>query len=151
MNKLLNLLLVSAFGMSAVFIAACTFGQSRTVNGSQVVNDSQAVIVEDEVTGTADEADSEAQSRAKTIKVTVSSSGFAPEQVRVKKGQPVRLAFYRKDADNCGGEVVFPKLNIKRALPVGKTVTVRVTPANTGELGFTCGMNMMRGKIVVTD
>ncbi len=83
--------------------------------------------------------------------MTVSRRGFTPEQVSVKKGQPVRLEFYRTDADNCGGEVVFPKLNIKSSLPVGKTVTVRFTPANTAELVFACGMNMMRGKIVVTD
>ena len=145
------MLLVAAFGLSAIFIAACATGQMAAINNDQTVNDSQAVIVEDVVTNTADEAKSETESLAKTIKVIVSSGGFSPEQISVKIGQPVKLAFFRKDADNCGGEVFFPKLNIKRKLPVGKTVTVGFTPKNSGEIAFACGMNMMRGKVVVID
>ncbi len=142
MNKLLNVLLVAVFALSAVFLAACAFGQPAVANNNQAVN------AGDE---TADMGESEAENPAKTIKVSVLRSGFAPESIKVKKGQPVKLAFYRKDADNCGGEVVFPKLNIKKELPVGKTVLVAFTPQESGELAFTCGMNMMRGKIVVTD
>ncbi|HEX8268157.1 MAG TPA: cupredoxin domain-containing protein [Pyrinomonadaceae bacterium] len=82
------------------------------------------------------------------IKITVSTS-YEPKSIAVKKGQPVKLAFYRKDDKNCGGEVVFPKLDIKRELPVGETVMVEFTPQETGDLAFTCGMNMMRGKILV--
>jgi plastocyanin domain-containing protein len=84
------------------------------------------------------------------VKITVSTS-YEPKSIAVKTGQPVKLAFYRKDDKNCGGEVVFPKLNIKRELPVGETVLVEFTPQETGDLAFTCGMNMMRGKIVVGD
>ncbi len=86
---------------------------------------------------------------ADAIKVTVSGKGYEPSQIRVKKGQPVKLAFLRTDANNCGGTVVFPALNIKRELPVGQTVIVEVTPKETGELAFACGMNMMRGALVV--
>jgi plastocyanin domain-containing protein len=82
------------------------------------------------------------------IKITVSTS-YEPKSIAVKKGQPVRLDFYRKDDKNCGGEVVFPKLGIKKELPVGETVSVEFTPQETGDLAFTCGMNMMRGKILV--
>ena len=79
------------------------------------------------------EGESEAENLAKTIKVTVSRGGFAPESIEVKKGQPVKLAFFRADSDNCGGEVVFPKLNIKKELPIGKTVLVAFTPTDSGE------------------
>jgi plastocyanin domain-containing protein len=82
-------------------------------------------------------------------KITVSSGGYEPKSITVKKGQPVKLAFYRQDAKNCGGEVVFPNLDLKKELPVGETVSVEFTPQETGELAFTCGMNMMRGKILV--
>ena len=83
------------------------------------------------------------------IKVTLSSGGYEPSEIRVEKGKPVKLAFYRKDADNCGGEVVFSKLNIKKKLPVGETVLVEFTPTESGELGFACGMNMYKGKVMV--
>jgi len=85
------------------------------------------------------------------IKITVSGDGYTPASIPVKKGQPVKLAFYRADADNCGGEVVFSKQNIRKKLPVGETVTVEFTPTEAGEIGFACGMDMMRGKLVVSE
>ena len=83
------------------------------------------------------------------IKITVSSKGYEPSSFNVKKGQPVKLAFNRLDANNCGGEVIFPKLKIRKALPVGETVIVEFTPTDSGELAFSCGMGMMHGKVVV--
>lgn len=88
---------------------------------------------------------------AEATKITVSSNGYEPASVTVKKGQPVRLAFYRADADNCGGEVVFAKQNIKKKLAVGETVLVEFMPTASGEIAFACGMNMLRGKVVVTE
>lgn len=85
------------------------------------------------------------------IKVTVSGDGYEPASIPVKKGQPVKLAFYRADVDNCGGEVVFSKQNIKKKLPVGETVLVEFTPTDAGEIAFTCGMNMYKGKLVVSE
>jgi len=69
----------------------------------------------------------------------------------VKKGQPVKLAFTRTDANNCGGEVVFAKQNIKKKLPVGEIVTVEFTPQEAGEIAFTCGMEMYKGKVIVAE
>lgn len=83
--------------------------------------------------------------------ITVSSDGYEPQSVSVKKGQPVKLAFYRADADNCGGEVVFTKQNIMKKLAVGETVVVEFTPTEAGEIAFACGMDMLRGKVIVTD
>ena len=86
---------------------------------------------------------------ADAIRVTVSEAGYEPSRIEVERGRPVKLAFYRKDANNCGGEVVFPSLNVRRELPVGKTTIVEVTPKDSGELAFVCGMNMLRGALVV--
>ncbi|MCY7346161.1 MAG: cupredoxin domain-containing protein [Pyrinomonadaceae bacterium] len=85
------------------------------------------------------------------VKVTVSSDGYEPASIKVKKGQPVKLAFTRTDANNCGGEVVFAKQNIRKKLPVGETVLVEFSPTEAGEINFACGMNMMRGKLVVSE
>ena len=88
---------------------------------------------------------------ADAIKVTLSSKGYEPARIEAKKGQPIKLAFYRADAENCGGEVVFPSQGIRKKLPVGQTTVVEVTPKETGELAFTCGMGMLRGALVVAD
>ncbi|MBA3440694.1 MAG: cupredoxin domain-containing protein, partial [Pyrinomonadaceae bacterium] len=83
------------------------------------------------------------------IKVSVSSAGYTPSRIEVQKGKPIKLAFYRSDGENCGDEVVFPALNLRKKLPVGETTVVEVTPAESGELAFTCGMKMFRGTLVV--
>lgn len=83
------------------------------------------------------------------IKITVSNNGFEPSEIKVEKGKSAKLAFYRADANNCGGEVVFPKLNIKKQLPVGETVLVEINPQESGEISFACGMGMMEGKVLV--
>lgn len=88
---------------------------------------------------------------AGATKVTVSSKGYEPSSISVVKGQPVKLAFYRADAQNCGGELVFAKHNIRKKLAVGETVLVEFTPTEAGELAFACGMDMLRGKVIVTE
>lgn len=88
---------------------------------------------------------------AGATKIVVSASGYEPSSVAVKKGQPVKLAFYRPDAAGCGGEVVFPKREIRKHLPAGETVLVEFTPTEAGEIAFSCGMDMLRGKVVVSE
>ncbi len=88
---------------------------------------------------------------AGATKITVSSNGYEPSSVSFFKGQPVKLAFYRADSENCGGEVVFAKQNIRKKLPVGETVLVEFTPTEAGEIAFACGMDMLRGKLVVVE
>ena len=85
---------------------------------------------------------------ADAVKVTVSSNGYEPSEIKTEKGKLVKLAFYRADANNCGGEIVFSKMNLRKKLPVGETVVVEFTPTETGEIGFACGMNMMKGKVI---
>lgn len=86
---------------------------------------------------------------AGAIKVTVSKNGYEPAEIKLEKGKPAKIAFYRSDAENCGGEVVFSKLNITKKLPVGETVLVEFTPPDSGEISFACGMDMMKGKVLV--
>lgn len=85
----------------------------------------------------------------KTVRVTVNKNGFSPSSVNVEEGFPLTLIFKRTTKEGCGNRVVFPSLNITRDLPVGKNVTVKFTPDNTGEIAFTCGMGMYKGKILV--
>jgi plastocyanin domain-containing protein len=49
----------------------------------------------------------------------------------------------------CGTEVVFPALGIRRPLPLNEPVVIEFTPKSFGEIAFVCGMNMLRGTVVV--
>jgi len=83
------------------------------------------------------------------IEVLVNAGGYAPPRIEAQQGKPVKLAFLRQDAANCGGTVRFPDLDLEYSLPVGKPVIVELTPTRTGELAFTCGMGMLKGILLV--
>jgi len=44
---------------------------------------------------------------------------------------------------------VLPDFNIRRALPLNQPVVVSFTPTDRGSFTFVCGMNMMRGQLIV--
>lgn len=77
--------------------------------------------------------------------------GYDPDVLVVEKGRPVRVDFYRDETASCSDTVVFGDFGIARPLPAFKTTTVEFTPERAGEYTFTCGMNMMRGKLIVED
>jgi len=83
------------------------------------------------------------------IPVQVSAAGFTPARLEVAAGRPVKLAFSRPDAQNCGGTVRFPAIGLTKTLPPGQITLVEFIPPKSGTLAFTCGMGMMRGAIVI--
>ena len=90
-----------------------------------------------------------APSAAQSVRITVTEKGFEPDRVSLRTGIPAQLTFVRTTDKTCGTEVVFPSLSLKRALPLNEPVVVEFTPASTGEVAFTCGMNMLKGVVVV--
>jgi hypothetical protein len=86
---------------------------------------------------------------AQTAKVVVNEQGFEPAKVSLRAGMPARITFVRTTEKTCGTEVVFPSLNIKRALALNQPVQIEFTPSTTGEIAFACGMNMLKGVVVV--
>ena len=82
-------------------------------------------------------------------KIVVTEQGFEPSQLTLKAGAPARLTFVRTTDKTCATEVAFPSLNIKRALPLNQPVQIDFTPAKSGEIAFSCGMNMLKGAVAV--
>ena len=81
--------------------------------------------------------------------VEVYASGFKPDRIEAREGESLTITFIRKQEEGCGTEVVFPDLKINKPLPLNKPVEVTLTPTKAGELKFSCGMDMLRGKVVV--
>jgi plastocyanin domain-containing protein len=82
------------------------------------------------------------------VHITV-KGGYSPDVIRVKQGRPVRLDFYRDETSSCSEQVIFGDFGIARDLPAFRHTEVEFTPAKPGEFTWTCGMNMLRGKLVV--
>ena len=92
-----------------------------------------------------------AQTSPKALQVTVDEQGFHPASLTVQANVPTKINFLRTTAKTCAIAVVIPGYNIKQELPLKKAVMVELKPQKTGEITFACGMNMFKGKLVVTD
>ena len=66
----------------------------------------------------------------------VGDTAFEPATLALRAGVPARVTFVRTRATTCATEVVFPTLNIKKALPLNEPVTIELTPQNAGEMAF---------------
>ena len=82
------------------------------------------------------------------VNITV-KGGYSPNLIEVQKGQPVQLNFYRDEDGSCSEELLMPDFNIRRDLPAFRTTAVTFVPREAGRFEFTCGMNMLRGAVVV--
>ena len=90
----------------------------------------------------------EGRGGVQAVRITV-KGGYSPDLIVVKQGRPVRLDFYRDETASCSEEVVFGDFGIARPLPAFETTSIEFTPDRAGEFTFTCGMRMLRGKLVV--
>ena len=74
--------------------------------------------------------------------------GYDPAVIRVAAGAPVRLVFDRQETSGCSEEVVFGDFGIRRFLPAHERTTIELPPPAPGSYEFTCGMGMLRGRLV---
>ena len=97
-------------------------------------------------------AEDKAKASTKQIDIAVTEAGFEPKKITVKKGEEVTLAFTRKTDKTCAKAVIVyvnDKDKVEKELPLNQVVPVTVMFSKSGELGYACGMNMLRGVIVV--
>ena len=82
------------------------------------------------------------------VRITV-KGGYTPDTVVVQAGKPVRLQFYRDETADCSERIVLEAFGIDAPLPAFQTTDIEFTPAQPGEFRFRCGMNMLKGLLVV--
>ena len=85
---------------------------------------------------------------AQSVTVVV-KGGYKPDLIVARRGVPLRMIFDRREESPCSDEIVLPEFGIRRALPAHARTELTITPERTGEFEFTCGMNMLHGKILV--
>jgi plastocyanin domain-containing protein len=86
------------------------------------------------------------------LRVIAGEHGFSPASLAIPKGAPGSMAtvnFVRTTDQTCATEVVFPDLNIKKALPLNQAVAVNVPSDSARTLAFQCGMGMYKGALLV--
>lgn len=83
--------------------------------------------------------------------VVVVDGGYDPSTVHLDAGHAVRLAFERREDNPCSEEIAVPHLGLRRFLPAFKETVVELPPLAPGTHEFTCGMGMLRGRLVVSE
>jgi plastocyanin domain-containing protein len=87
------------------------------------------------------------------VEIKVTDAGFEPSQIKLKKGEPVTLVFTRTTDRTCITAIDIPGENVKEfQLPLGKPVSLTLTPQKAGTHPFYCSaMGMGNGKLIVQD
>jgi plastocyanin domain-containing protein len=86
---------------------------------------------------------------ARIIQVSVTSEGFVPAEIHVKKGEKVSLMVTRKTERTCATAIVIKDQGVNQKLPVDSPVTVAVSTDKKGKLHYACPHDMIAGNIFV--
>ena len=89
------------------------------------------------------------QAGARTVDVTVTATAFDPARIEVPAGTHVKLRVTRKAETTCGTDLVVAGKKAVEHLPLNQPVEVDLGVVTKGEVTFTCGMNMLKGTVVV--
>lgn len=81
------------------------------------------------------------------VKMTVTDSGYSPNELVVRIGIPVRWEI-NNQASGCARSLVASAIGINTVLSPGANV-FRFTPSQSGNIPFSCSMGMYRGEFVV--
>lgn len=86
---------------------------------------------------------------SQNVQINITSRGYSPNIIRVKKGEQVNLTLKSVDAFSCASAFRIPSLGISKNLAPNDTQLISFTPTKAGQIPFTCSMGMYRGIIEV--
>lgn len=84
------------------------------------------------------------------IRITQRADGYFPNQLTVKKGQPVRLIIDSQESYTCASSFVMPQAGIQKVLSPGENI-FEFVPEQSGPIPFSCSMGMFRGTLNVIE
>lgn len=80
--------------------------------------------------------------------VTV-AGGYQPAVINLKQGVPAEITFTRTSAQGCLDVVHSGELKFETDLPLNQPQTVTIPTDQAGTFDFSCGMDMIHGKVVI--
>jgi hypothetical protein len=83
------------------------------------------------------------------VRLSVANARFAPADLQIPAGKPVRLIVDRPDANPCSQQLLLPRLGVRQDLADNGTTTIDIPATDTGTFTMTCGMGMMAGRLIV--
>jgi uncharacterized protein len=90
-------------------------------------------------------------SEEQTVRLDIDYT-FKQNEIKIKKGLPVKFEINAINVTGCSNEVIIPRLGLSSGkLKNGDLAIIEFTPTETGTLPFSCWMGMITGKFIVTD
>ena len=84
------------------------------------------------------------------INLKVTENGYEPSNLEMKAGRHYKVMVTREVEGGCTSKIQFPTFGIQSTdLPLNQAVAFDISPKETGSYTFACGMNMVKGTIVV--
>ncbi len=145
-TKFLKLAAVAVIylGLTSINGALTAFGSPLTF---QSIAESFPVNLATENDNTTD-IDTETTTN-QNVEILITSRGYSPNYIRVKKDTPLTIKLTSKDSYSCASAFRIPSLGIAKNLQANETQTITFTPKESGKIPFTCSMGMYRGVIEV--
>lgn len=84
------------------------------------------------------------------IKMDLTYRGYSPNVLLIKKDIPTRWIINVKQMAGCTDEIIVPGHNIRKKLEYGENI-IEFVPKKLGVIKFSCWMQMVWGKFIVTD
>jgi len=84
------------------------------------------------------------------VNMDLTYKGYSPNILFAKKDIPVRWIINVKQMSGCTDEIIMPEYNIRKKLEYGENI-IEFVPKKTGDIKFSCWMQMVWGKFVVTE
>ena len=132
--------------MKSVVVIALSLALVACGKESQTVEQPTAAPAQETASASATSATTAQAASEHTIDV---AGEFSPASVTIPANTAVRLHFRRSDKPTCADEIVLPELNQRKKIAANETVTFELPPQQARTLTFACGMNMMKGSVVV--
>lgn len=85
-----------------------------------------------------------------TVKIDLTYRGYSPDVLFVKKDIPVHWIINVRQMTGCTDEIIMPEYNIRKRLEYGENI-IEFVPKKLGDIKFSCWMQMVWGKFVVTE
>ena len=148
-SRFLSLFAVLALlGTGAV---ACDDGADENMDDqANTENVEETTDIEDSGEEMTEAAQPEIVDGVQVITVKVEDMGYTPDRLAFKAGVPAKIIFDQHGTTECAWDVMSKDLGIKlTALPEGEQTAVEFTPEEAGTYTFTCGMDMLKGTVIV--
>lgn len=123
---------------------------SDTKNTAETTGDTTAAMTPVVSTTAEDVAMPTMEGGVQVVHVRVDDMGYTPSRIAFKPGVPARIIFDQQGTSECSSKVKSLDLGIAVTnMPQGKETAINFTPDKEGEYTFTCGMDMLKGTVIV--